>query len=310
MTETHEPTSEFIARLEWQVRSTLSRRDRFSMPTRRPVQQVMKMAALVLLSVFLGAAGVATADQVQESRARDLLIAQIDIEFQIVEAKLQLLRTRVEEFRNEYNAGLINESGLNSANHELRAVELEYVRLQLDREEIMFSGREPQQSVSAPLLNDRDFVTERLDLELALAAEEREVLDARLADAAKLVEQGLMHATELKEQQAVSMSLMQRMNHLKVLYGLRQRFLDEELSREEVEREAMLAEARSQLDYAAVETARDNLTRIEELYKQGAIAESEVVQARMLTMVTQLKLQQVLVRIEQLTSAASEPPPM
>ena len=109
MTDIHEPTPEFVNRLEWQVRSTLSRRDRFSQPTRRPAQQIVKMAALILVSVFLGAAGVATADQVQESRNRTMLLQQIDLEMELAGVRLQYLRTRVAEIRQLHDTGQAHE---------------------------------------------------------------------------------------------------------------------------------------------------------------------------------------------------------
>ncbi|MFC1627621.1 hypothetical protein ACFL3H_00735 [Gemmatimonadota bacterium] len=310
MTKTHEPTSEFIARLEWQVRSTLSRRDRFSMPTRRPVQQVMKMAALLLLSIFLGAAGVATADQVQESRARELLLQRIDFEMQLAGAQLQLLRTRVSEIRDQVEGGLAHEAVLRTATFEMRGAELHYTRLQLDREEISLSGREPQQNVSAPRIGGRDFVSERLELEIARTSDECELVEAGLTRTRELIEQGMLNRSESLEQEAALSSLKLHLRYLTSLHDLRAQFLEGKISRDKVEQEALLAEAESRLDHTSLAAAQVELRRVEELYQKGAVTESELMQARIKVITAEFKLQQVLVRIEQLASAASEPPPM
>lgn len=309
MTETHEPTSEFVSRLEWQVRSTLSRRDRFSMPTRRPTQQVVKVAALILISVFLGAAGVATADQVQESRARAILLQQIDLEMQLAGVQLQYLRTRIAEIQDLFDTGQAHEDVLVHAKLELRRSELRYTRLQIDREEIELTGREPQQTVSAPLVGERDFVTERLDLELSMAARERELAQEKMKDADRLFAAGVVDNAVLQQQEVELANTMQHLTHLLEFQNLRALFLAGEISAEIAEQKVKLAEAESQLDYSALERARRGLIRIEELFEQGAVRESEVYEIRLEVIERELRTQQIALMIENLRAALQEVPP-
>ncbi len=312
MTETHEPTPEFVSRLEWQVRSTLSRRDRFSMPTRRPTQQVVKMAALILISVFCGAPGVATADQVQESRARAILLQQIDLETQLTGAQLQLVRTRLEEVEGLFENDLVNEETVNATKNEVRMVELRYARFQLDREEISLTGREPQQNISAPLVGNRDFVTERFDLDLAEATGILTLAETKSATLHRQVEKGLLSATSttLRLWDVQVRQAQQRVHYRNILQDLRARFLEGELTAEEAEYRARFAEAESSLNNLSLEVARENLSRAEELFEQGAIRESEVYEARLELLQRELRMQQVMLRIEQLRSGGGDPPPM
>ena len=309
MTENHEPTPEFITRLEWQVRSTLSRRDRFSMPTRRSTQQLVKMAALVLISVFLGAAGVATADQVQESRNRTMLLQQIDLEMQLAGVRLQYLRVRVAELQELHDTGTVHEEILGHALHEMRKGELHYARLQIDREEIEITGREPQQTVSAPLVGDRDFVIERLDLEIALAAREQEMAQEKLNDASRLVATGMVDNSVLQQQEVELANTLQYLTHLHKFQNLRTQFLAGEISGEVAEQKVKLAEAESQLNYADLEQARQGLIRIERLFEQGAVGESEIYEIRLEVLERELRLQQILLMIENLQAALQEEPP-
>ncbi len=312
MTETHEPTPEFVSRLEWQVRSTLSRRDRFSMPTRRPTQQIMKMAALILISVFCGAAGVATADQIQESRTRAMLLQQIDLELQLTGAQLQMVRTRLADVEKLFETGLIDEETLKVTMNEVRMVELRYARFQLDREEISLTSCEPQQKVTASLVGGRDFVTERLDLDLAEASGILTLAETKSATLRRQVEKGLLSATSntLRLWEVKVRETQQQVHYRKILHDLRARFLDGELTAEEAEYEARLAEAESNLDNLALEVARENLIRVEELFKQGAIRESEVYEAQLEVLRREVRMQHYMLMIENLRSALDDPPPM
>ncbi len=313
MTDIHEPTAEFVSRLEWQVRSTLSRRDRFSLPTGRPARQIMKMAALILVSVFLGAAGVATVDQVQESRTRTMLLQQIDLEMQLAGVQLEFLRTRVAEMQELHDAGQTHEEILGHALLEMRKAELRYARLQIDREEIELTGREPQQTVSAPLVGDRDFVIERHDLELAIAVRERELALERVEDARRLFAAGMVENSVLQQQETGQALILQRLTHMHEFLALRTQFLAGEISAEIAKQRAKIAEAESQLDQVGLERAREALARMGTLYEQGAVRESAVYEARLEVLERELRMQQFMLMIENLSAALRElqadPPP-
>jgi hypothetical protein len=309
MTDIHEPTPEFVARLEWQVRSTLSRRDRFARPTRRPAYQIVKMAALILVSVFCGAAGVVTADQVQEARTRTLLLQQLDMEMELAGLQLQYLRTRVAEIEDLYDTGQVDEETLTLARHELRKGELRYARLQIDREEIELTGREPQQTVSAPPVGDRDFVAERLDLELALASQAREIAQKQADDARRLFAAGMAGEEILREHEIALANATQLLYRQSEFQHLRERFLAGEISAGYAEQAAKIAEAESQLDQIGLERARQALDRIGRLYEQGVVRQSEVVEARLEVLERELRMQQLMIMIENLRSALQEEPP-
>jgi len=304
MMNIHEPASKFVSHLEWQVRTTLSRHDRFSQPASRPAGRPMKLVALIVISAFLGAAGVTATGMVQESKTRDYFLSRIDMQIQLAEVQLASLRARVAKVTQQYENGLVGESVSNTTKHGLRVAELGYVRLQLDREEIVLTGQEPLQSLSAPLVNGRDFVTERLNLELSVAED-----DARLAESISdrernLGEQGLLTALEERQQALVTIPRMQHLNILRAHHSLRQRFLSGELTAEQVEREAMATEAQLQFEHQklSVETAREHLERSSELYEQGMIQEVELRRAQFELQKQEIELQNLLTSIEHFKS--------
>jgi len=306
MTDIHEPTPEFVSRLEWQVRSTLSRRDRFSQPTRRPAQQIVKMAALVMVSIFLGAAGVVAADQVQDSRTRVMLLQQLDLEMRVTGVQLQFLRTRVAEMQELRDTGQADKDILGHALLAMRRAELRYARLQIDREEIELTGKEPQQTISAPLVGDRDFVTERHDLELAVAASERELAREQVEDARRLFAAGMIDDSFLHQQEFALANTLRQLTHMHEFQTLRTQFLVGEISAEIAEQKAKIAEAESQLDHTGLERAREALARIGALYEQGAVQESAVAEVRLEVLERELRMQQYILMIENLHAALRE----
>ena len=83
----HEPDSQFVEHLEWQIRSSLRRRDRFALPVPSGALRVARTAALVLLSLMGGAGAVVAAERIQDSRERELLLAQTSIEVDMAAAE-------------------------------------------------------------------------------------------------------------------------------------------------------------------------------------------------------------------------------
>ena len=73
MTGKHEPRQEFVEFLEWQIKTNFTRKEKFGSPIRPAKYRYMGIAALILVSIFCGAAGVVAKDQIQESRQKDLL---------------------------------------------------------------------------------------------------------------------------------------------------------------------------------------------------------------------------------------------
>ena len=75
--------------------------------------------------------------------------------------------------------------------------EVQVRRMELELEEINLSGRESRDDVSAPLVSGRDFVSERLGLEMQIERQRLEMVVAELQAQARRVEVGTMTPFEL-----------------------------------------------------------------------------------------------------------------
>jgi hypothetical protein len=260
----------------------------------------MKMAALIMISAFFGAAGVAATDMAQHSKIRDYLLSRIDSQLQLAEVQLEHIVAQTAKIAQQYENDLIRKNVLSKAEHQLRAAEVAHERLQLDREEILLTGREPLQSLSAPLVNGRDFVLERLALDISLMKEHILLADGDSTRERYLVEEGLLSAREARPQLEFTLSLEQHLSVLQQQRELRLRFLKGEITAAQAEREGMLTEARSQLKQKkhSFQIAQERFDRSTELHQQGMIQEDEVYRAQLHLTEQEIELQSLLSTIE------------
>ncbi len=166
MTEKHQPDPEFLGHLKWQVRTASQRQDRFSDPTQPTGWAGAKMIGLVLISAFFGAGAVMATDAVQESRTQEILLTRIQSEIQMASLQLQMTQEALDEVNRQVDQGLVPQEASRQAEVGVQQGQIHIQRLSLDREEILASGKEPNNHLSAPLVGGRDFVSARLEFEL------------------------------------------------------------------------------------------------------------------------------------------------
>jgi hypothetical protein len=233
----HEPSAEFDAFLEWQIVTELRRHDRFPerAPRRGPVRRRAGAAALVVLSLAVGAAAAAAPAQVQEARERAELLAASGSEERLAALRLQIAREAYEDARRRHAVGLVDEEALNAAEDELRRRELALARIRLEMEEIRETGRPPQDRITAPLAGDRDFVAERLELDMAATQRSRERAEDALAEVRVRWEAGLASREEVLEREARAAEARGELQLLARTRGIRRDLLAGEVSGEQAE---------------------------------------------------------------------------
>jgi len=302
MTDTHEPTPEFLSHLEWQVRSALSRRDRFAIPARRTPVQVLRIAALILVSVFCGAAGVIASEEIQDTRRKEMLIRQAEIRRQLAVIQYDYTRSRQAETAQLQQEGLISFEELEASLQGLREAEVEVKFRELDLEEIRLSGVEPRNELWAPLVGERDFVTERLTLRLQRVQDHAEHVTRTIRR--QLQRQDLTGAQERRELEA---SLQQNEAMLEVeniarQRDLRRRFLAGEITAEEIERQVRLHEVESgmRIQQQNMVAYREHLAEMQRLHDAGLIRDLPLRQAETQLREKEMELQLLQLQLEYL----------
>ncbi len=173
---------DFVKALEWQLRSSIRRNEASTESPRRlrrTASKIVASAALAVGSMFLGAAGTYAVTREDDRAARELLVAKIQAQLEIAEMLHAQHAQALAEKQPLVEKGYIAESEISRLELPLVSSESEIQRRRLDLEEVSITGREPNNALSAPLVDGRDFVTERLkteerpiELQLAIAAKE------------------------------------------------------------------------------------------------------------------------------------------
>lgn len=234
----HSPTPEFRDSLERELLRTLRDVSRELPPSLRWLRRPgLRTAATLALGLVLGIGSQFASAQVQESRQKLEYERVKETERQVAAMRLMLARATADEQGKAIEAGLADQQEMVKALAAARAAELEVARLDLDLAEVRATAAMPRDELWAPLVGDRDFVKERLRLraaaaQAALAQSEAVALAFdRRSQAAGSYEIALHK--QVQERLAESRV---EFNRLALKLQLRDQFLSERLSPEEVTR--------------------------------------------------------------------------
>ena len=217
--ESHEPSPEFRARLEWQIATALRRESRFAAPVPTRMWRLIAASAVVLAFVAGGMAGV-TAMQAQDERQKDALLETARAEERLVRARLELASEQYQAARRGVELGTMGRETLQAAESNLRTREAELARIHLDIEEIQATAAAPRNELTAPLVNQRDFVRSRLMIDTRLA-------DQRLVEAERQFERAVQLAARGLLPQSVLLRTQAEVEAARLAVGVAQAALDE-----------------------------------------------------------------------------------
>ena len=180
----HQPSPEFVSRLENDLGSEYRRLDRLG-----PIDHAngrfgkwIRTAAYTLAGLLVGATSVSMAQRIENAERIELVRSQVETSAKLAAESVELNRRALEAVVQAAEIGLTPTSAILSARSRLVEAEADLALAQLDIEELTASGRPVRADISSPRVNGRDFVTERLQIELD-AASQREMHLAQLVEA-------------------------------------------------------------------------------------------------------------------------------
>jgi len=284
MNGTHEPQGprpEFRAHLEWQIATALRRESRFDEPTRRRTVTRLGSALALAAAMAVGAAGAAASGELQESRERNALVEAVRSEETVARLRLELARTAFEDARRAFEVGVGSRDMLLSAESEVHAMEAALKRLALDVEEIQATAKAPRNDLEAPLVGQRDFVSERLKLELASAQTVLVATEKQLADARRRFEVGLASSVSRLQAEAELMEARVRLEQLRGTIELRQRAAAGAVKHEELAAAVRRLELATKTKLAEQElsVARARVEQVRRLVSVGQATQLELKRA-------------------------------
>jgi hypothetical protein len=233
MSGPHEPRDEFIRALESRVGAAARHRGPSAdvprwIPRSRPLLALVLIGG-VAVSMAIGGTAVAVAYQAQGAEARQMLEmsykqrAALAREQQALAMKLlQAIQQRVAMGAASTMELLDGQTKVATADAELRSVELQV-------EEVRLTGHEPVTQVSAPLVNGRDFVSERWRIELSVPAAAFQAEQARMKSAEARVAVGMTDTFEIEPIRARLKEIEFAIDGYRRKLDFRQKFLNKSI---------------------------------------------------------------------------------
>jgi len=273
MNDLHEPSPEFLNHLEWQTRTELRRRQRFAPVARRlpRLARLARSAALVLLSLSVGASAVLAVGRLQDSRELGVRLEGNRVLVELAERRVTAAQEQVEVQRLRYEEGLVSVASARDAEQRLAGMVLERDHLRLDREELNAARRVPDLRLSAPLVGPRDFVSEHLRLDRAHAASAAEHLEEDQELIQRRYEQGFASSTTVDQARRDAEVVHAEVERHDERLALRADFLLGRMDAESCERRDLVTAAGHRLSdlMAQVEFVQRELERAEALESAG-----------------------------------------
>ena len=299
--ESHEITPEFRAHLEWQIDSALRRESRFTEPAGGGTSR-LHVAIVAVIAMFVGGIAVTASGELQDAKQRELLLATTTQEEALVRMRVELARADLQEAQRRFEVGASDRQTLQAAQRQLRAMEMELQRIRLDAEEIQQTSASPRNDLQAPLVGKRDFVSERLKLQLdtaerALVAEEEAVAQAR-----QRVDVGIAPMTAKLQAEAELAAARARLQELRITIEMRARSVAggvkvEELAAEQRRRQLMLQQ---EIVQQQLQITRARLEELRRLVEVGTASQLDLKRLEVEMLEREVELRKIRQEIEML----------
>jgi len=257
MSSRFEPDAKFVDRLEWQLASEFRRRDRLK-PARGRIAVPRSVVALSLAAgvLLLGVAATKAAEIIKDSWRKKIEVARLETEVRIKSAFWESWKEWSAQMENKRALGLISHEETLTSKSASQEAAAELDRAILDLGEAKASGEAPRNELYAPLVEGRDFVSERLEIEKRSHQFEMELRRERIEPALRhRVELGLIPKSDLDEVLGWLSVDEAGIKDIENRLALRRRYLAGEISAMELEiqirlsaAEKDLREARSEID--------------------------------------------------------------
>ena len=300
----HSPTPEFRDRLEWEVATAFrrARRERALSDGRASrIRPRLRAAAALLVAVAIGAsAGLASA-QIADASRRDSLLDASMAELYLASLRLDLARAQLDDARRREQLGAADAAAVASADADFHAMQAKARRLQLNMEEIRASStpQAPRDDLNAPLVGGRDFMLERLRLDLFVAQQRLTSAERALGDIERRVRVGAADPLARLEAEGDVARARASLAALAERQNLRREFLEKGTPIDELVRRQQRAELRSEAMVAqqALAIARERLSLLEKSRAAGAAGELDVLRARVAVGEREIELQRLMSRL-------------
>lgn len=247
MYDKHEPSKEFIDRLELEIGGEVRRRNRHArVPPWMPQSgktAALALTGIVLVSMAFGAAGVAAAYQVQTSQRRDDLISGLEQRAGVARQVWKLATDAQTSMERRISLGQGNQNDVLEAREKVAEAEAQVKSIESQIEEVRLTGREASSEISAPIVKGRDFVSERLQIQMAVPRAVLEFERLRLRDLERALSIGAGSPLEVEQARSRVSEVNAGVEAFRKKLEIRQQFLARKIDAATAELRVLEAEA-------------------------------------------------------------------
>jgi hypothetical protein len=274
-----EPDERFVENLEWQLASEFRRAKRLR-PAAGRIAVPRSLAVAVLAAAFLttGVTVIKASEMIKDSWRKKIEIARAETDVRLAESRLAVVQAEAAQTGRQVKIGLAGIDEERVASLRAAAAELGVKKFRVDLDEVKATGESAWDELYAPKVDGRDFVLERLNLDLAKSELQMESLSVRAERLKNRWAVGLVSETEMAESRMATAVAAAKAEEIRGRIELRKIFLDGKAGAAEVEIRGRLAEASRSLKAAQskVEALQVKMERLTTQEALGLVSATEV----------------------------------
>jgi len=153
---THTPTADFRDRLERTLLHTYRLEQEINHRARAKRTGWARLAAVIVVSVAIGATAGIASGQIRDAARRDSLLDAAKADATLAGVRLNLARERLADTKRRFDVGASDATTLANADAELREMEAQVMRTRYNIEEITATAQAPRDDLNSPLIGRQE----------------------------------------------------------------------------------------------------------------------------------------------------------
>ena len=289
-----QPTPEFRDYLEGEIAREFRRHRSFTR---------LRLTAVLLGVLAAGTtAGLASA-QIRQGAQRDSLLETAQSDLFLAGARLEMAKVALAHASSQFKVGAAGSSVVADAESELRQMEALAARSKLNVDEIRASSMPPRDDLNAPLVGGRDFVTERVQIDMFLAQQRLTAAEQAQAESERRFRAGMASEFLLLEAGLKVTRERAALGTLAERRTLRKEFIDKGTGGEQLNRRFQQAQVRFDAHVAqeTMNVLRQRLDAVRKMHAVGSASELELLRAEYELKEKEYELQQLVRQLRELS---------
>jgi outer membrane protein TolC len=243
-----------------------------------PLTAAATLAAVVVASMVAGGAVVAARYQAEDQQQRDLLAASYQQRVALEQKKLDVAKTQLETVQQRVAIGAETVVAAREAEMQVTTAQVQVQLAQLQLQEVQATGKEPNDSVSAPVVSSHDFVRERWSAQLQALQSTIDLEKTRLAGQQRRFNAGLTTTADVTAAEWRVADAQQAIGALQQKVSIRQQFVAGQIDAGLADLRILETDASLRRDVAAnqMNLAKLRLTEVTSNFQKGLVTRLDV----------------------------------